>query len=79
MNLSICNYCLNRYKDVCAEECQSEGKYRHLEPEPLPDWELPPELPPYREMVDLLFPEVRAVIWLHAYYLDPQNRNGNRS
>ena len=76
-NMAICNYCLNRNKYECQSECLPEGRYRYLEPEPLPAWEMPPELPPYREMVDMPAADVRAMIWLHAYYLDP--RNGLRS
>jgi len=77
-NMAICNYCLNQNKYECGFECQPEGRYRYLEPEPLLDWEMPPELPPYREMVDMPAADVRAMIWLHAYYLSPQNDIENR-
>ena len=76
-NMAICNYCLNRNTYECEFECQPEGRYRYLEPEPLPAWEMPPELPPYREMVDMPAADVRAMIWLHAYYLDPRNDTRN--
>ena len=69
-SLAICNYCLNRNKDECQSECQPEGKYRYLEPEPLPQWEMPPQLPPFRALVDMLPAEALATIWLHVYYLD---------
>ena len=71
-NMAICNYCLNRNKYECEFECQPEGKYRYLEPEPLPQWEAPPPLPPFRAMVDLPLADALATIWLHAYYLDPE-------
>ena len=75
-NMAICNYCLNQNKYECEFECQPEGRYRYLEPEPLLDWEMPPELLPYRKMVDLPLADVLAMIWLHAYYED--RRNGGR-
>ena len=78
LNAAICSYCLNRNKHECQVKCQPEGRYRYLEPEPLPQWEMPPELPSYREMVDMPAAEVRALIWLHDYYLDPRNDPGNR-
>ena len=78
LNTAICSYCLNRNKHECLLECQPEGRYRYLEPEPLPAWEMPPELPPYRELVDMAAAEVRALIWLHGYYLDPRNYSRNR-
>jgi hypothetical protein len=69
--MAICNYCLNRNKYECEFECQPEGKYRYLEPEPLPQWEAPPPLPPYREVADMPLEDALATIWLHAYYRDP--------
>ena len=70
-SVAICNYCLNRNKYECESECQPEGKYRYLEPEPLPQWEMPPQLPPFRVLVDLPLADALATIWLHVYYLDP--------
>ena len=70
-NMAICNYCLNRNTYECEFECQPEGKYRYLEPEPLPQWETPPGLPSYRKVVDMPLADTLATIWLHAYYLDP--------
>ena len=72
-NMGICNYCLNRNKLECETECQPEGTYRYLEPEPLPHWELPPSLPPYRVVADMRLADVLAALWLHAYYLEPGN------
>ena len=72
-NMAICSYCLNRNKYECEFECQPEGRYRYLEPEPLLGWEMPPELPPYRIVVDMPLAVVLAMIWLHAYYLDRRN------
>lgn len=68
-NMSICVWCRNREQEVCVERCRQEGKYRYLEPEPLAHWELPPELPPFRELVELSAGERLAVIYLRAYYL----------
>ena len=70
--MAICNYCLNRNKYECEKGCQPEGKYRYLEPEPLPQWEAPPQLPPYREVADMPLEDALAIIWLHAYYRDPE-------
>ena len=70
--MAICNYCLNRNTYECEFECQPEGKYRYLEPEPLPQWEAPPQLPPYREVADMPLEDALAIIWLHAYYRDPE-------
>jgi len=70
-SMAICNYCLNRNKYECEFECQSEGRYRYLEPEPLPQWEMPPQLPPFRALADLPLADALATLWLHAYYLDP--------
>ena len=72
-NMAICNYCLNRNTYECEFECQPEGRYRYLEPEPLLGWEMPPELPPYRIVVDMPAADVQAMIWLHAYYEDRRN------
>lgn len=72
-NFNICVYCGNKQKEVCPRECQPEGRYRHLEPEPLREWEQPPELPPFREMVDESPHAVRAIIWLNAHYRQKNN------
>lgn len=71
-NPGICVWCANKGKEVCGE-CQDEGKYRCLEPEALPAWESPPELPSYRQLVDAPAPELRAIIWLHSWYQDSRN------
>ena len=67
-NEAICSCCVNRGGEACNTRCRPEGRYRCLEPEALEEWELPPDLPPFRELVDMPAPEVRAIIWLHAYY-----------
>lgn len=69
-NMAICVWCLHRNTYECEFECQPEGKYRYLEPEPLPQWETPPSLPPFCALVDMRWAEVLAILWLHAYYLD---------
>ena len=67
VNPEICIWCRNRMQDVCPP-CQEEGKYRWLEPETLADWELPPELPPMRKLVDCPAADRLAIIWLNASY-----------
>ncbi len=66
--MRICVWCRNRHNEVCVERCQPEGKYRGLEPEPLEVWEQPPELPPFRELLDLSPSERLALLYLDAYY-----------
>ena len=68
LNPAICVWCANRYQEVCVTRCQQELRYRYLEPEPLSDWELPPELPPFRVLVDLPAAERLALIYLAAVY-----------
>ena len=72
-NLKICIWCRNRNQEICVEECRPEGRYRHLEPECLPDWELPPELPPFHKLVDLPAVERLALIYLHAFYAQKES------
>ena len=67
-NGHICVWCRNRGQEVCLERCQAEGRYRYLEPELLAEWETPPELPSFREMVDLPARERLALIYLDAHY-----------
>lgn len=67
-NMSICVWCRNREQEVCVERGRQEGKYRYLEPEPLAHWELPPELPAFRELVELSAAERLAIIYLDAFY-----------
>lgn len=67
-NMRVCIWCANRNQEVCVEVCQMEGKYRYLEPELPRPWELPPELPPFRELVDLPAGERLALIYLSAFY-----------
>lgn len=68
LNAAICAWCGNRYQEVCLTRCQEELRYRYLEPAPLSSWELPPELPPFRELVDLPAAERLALIYLAAVY-----------
>lgn len=56
-------WCRNRLKDSC-EDCH----YERLEPETLGNWELPPELPPLRELLALPARERLAFIYLVLYY-----------
>ena len=68
LNMGICIWCANREQEVCVERCRQEGKYRYLVPEALADWEEPPELPPFRELVDLPARERLGLIYLDAAY-----------
>jgi len=68
LSQKVCIYCANRTQEVCVSRCQSEGKYRYLSPEPLPAWEAPPELPPFREFVDMPAPLKLAYLYLVAHY-----------
>jgi hypothetical protein len=69
-SMHICIWCGNNNRDVCQEECQPEGKYRHLAPVPPDPWEVAPSPPDFRELVDLPAAERLAVLWLSVYYLD---------
>ena len=51
-------------------DCQAEGRYRYLDPAPLPHWEQPPELPPFRKLLDLTASERLAFVYLDAHYRD---------
>ena len=48
--------------------CQQEGHYRYLEPAPLASWEALPELPPFRELLELPAVERLALVYLAAFY-----------
>ena len=47
-NPAICAWCGNKNQEGCVERCQAERQYCYLEPATLHEWELPPELPPFR-------------------------------
>ena len=68
LNPAICLYCANKSQEVCLTDCQPEGRYRYLVPEPLSSWEFPPELPPFRDLIDLPAVERLALIYLAAVY-----------
>lgn len=68
LNRTICVWCGNRQQEVCVTHCQAEGRYRYLEPTTLDAWELPPELPPFRELLELPAVERLALIYLAAVY-----------
>ena len=40
----------NKGQDVGLERCQTEGRYRYVEPVPRALWEQPPELPVLRKL-----------------------------
>ena len=67
-NMRICVWCRNRMQEVCTVSCQEEGRYRYLEPEPLARWKQPPELPTFRELLDLSASERLAFVYLDAHY-----------
>lgn len=68
LNPAICAWCANRGYEVCHERCQGEGRYRYLAPAPLAPWELPPELPPFRQIMELPAVERLALLYLAAAY-----------
>lgn len=61
-------YCLNEGREVCVARCAPEQKFRHLEPAPLDPWELPPEIPPMRTLVELNGHTVRGIFYLALCY-----------
>jgi len=67
-HMGICIYCANKNGEACLEKCIPEGRYRYLVPEPLPAWEAPPELPPFKEFVDMPAPLKLAYLYLVAHY-----------
>jgi len=67
LNPAICVWCVNKNRDVC-DQCQDEGRYRFLDPAPLAHYELPPELPPFRDLLDLPAVERLALIYLAVVY-----------
>ena len=68
LNPAICAWCGNKHQEICLDQCQEEGHYRYLEPANLADWEFPPELPPFRELIGLTAVERLALIYLAAVY-----------
>ena len=68
LNPRICAWCLNKGQEVCHARCQDEARYRYLEPAPLEHWEFPPELPPFRDLLDYPAAERLALIYLSIYY-----------
>jgi len=63
MSICVCRRNRNRQQEVCVERCRQEGKYRYLDREPLAHWELPPELPPFREVVEQARKNVLLGVW----------------
>ncbi len=53
--------------NTCAE-CDKEGKFRHLSPMPLRDWEIP-DLPPYYKLMEMDAYAVRAMFYLVLHHL----------
>jgi hypothetical protein len=73
---AICAWCGNKNQEVCVEHCQAERQYRYLEPATLPDWELSPELPPFRVLMALPAIERLALIYLAAAYIQRAAERG---
>jgi hypothetical protein len=67
-NPRICIWCANRGQEVCHTRCTTEGRYRFLVPATLAHWELPPELPPFRLLMELPAIERLALLYLAAEY-----------
>ena len=68
-NPAICAWCGNKDQEVCVERCQAERQHRYLEPATLHDWEMAPELPPFRVLMALPAIERLALIYLAAAYM----------
>ena len=73
--MELCPYCLNRSSDVCIP-CKEEGRYRFLEADTLNSWELPPELPKMRELLEMPPDERLAVLWLSARFAEREKMKG---
>ncbi len=65
--MNPCVYCANRNREPCSA-CEGEGKFRHLAPEVLHNWEIP-ELPPHHKLVEMDAWQVRACFYLGLFYL----------
>lgn len=59
-------FCINRSRDCCVE-CAAEGKFKHLEPETLYNWEHF-KLPTFSELLEMNSYAKLAVLWLTLYY-----------
>jgi hypothetical protein len=69
LNPRICAWCANKGQEVCYAHCQEELRYRYLVPASLARWESPPELPPFRDLLDYPAVERLALIYLCTCYL----------
>ena len=67
-NPAICAWCGNKNQEVCVEYCQAERQYRYLEPATLRDWEMAPEMPPFRVLMALPAIERLALFYLAQVY-----------
>jgi len=68
LNPAVCGWCANKGQMICLERCQTEGRYRYLETATLDQWELPPQLPPFRELMAMPAIERLALVYLAAVY-----------
>ena len=75
-NPAICAWCGNKDQEVCVERCQAERQHRYLEPATLHDWEMAPELPPFRVLMALPAIERLALIYLTAAYMERSAQRG---
>ena len=67
-NSKICIWCSHKGDEACITECQKGGRYHHLDPEQLEQWEPGPRLPPFREMLQMTASERLAILWLVTFY-----------
>jgi len=64
----ICVYCANRQGEVCGS-CFREARYRGLVPEALAAWEAVPELPSFKELLEMPAAARLAFVYLGLHYL----------
>ncbi len=65
--MNPCVYCANRNREPCSA-CEEEGKFRHLAPKVLRNWEIP-DLPPYYKLMETDACAVRAMFYLVLHHL----------
>jgi hypothetical protein len=68
INQKICIWCVNRGCEACVTQCQVEGKYLHLCPDEIEDWEPGPKLPAFKELSSWSPQERLAILYLVYYY-----------
>ena len=66
-NLLIRSFCVGRNQEHC-NECAKEGKFRHLAPETLHEYEFF-ELPPFSDLLEISSHAKLAVLYLSLHYI----------